>query len=80
MRTALSETVIEGINTNVDLHRELLVDAKFVAGGTSIHYLRVAGAAQALMARPFTAMPASGDRCRHFFFDCTTRRCAPCLN
>ena len=39
MRTALSETVIEGINTNVDLHRELLVDAKFVAGGTNIHYL-----------------------------------------
>ena len=39
MRTALSETVIEGINTNVDLHRELLVDAKFIAGGTNIHYL-----------------------------------------
>ena len=39
MRTALSETVIEGINTNVDLHRDLLVDAKFVAGGTNIHYL-----------------------------------------
>ncbi len=39
MRTALSETVIEGINTNVDLHRELMVDAKFIAGGTNIHYL-----------------------------------------
>ena len=39
MRTALSETVIEGINTNVALHRELLVDANFVAGGTNIHYL-----------------------------------------
>ena len=39
MRTALSETVIEGINTNVALHRELMVDAKFVAGGTNIHYL-----------------------------------------
>ena len=39
MRTALSETVIEGINTNVPLHRELMVDAKFVEGGTSIHYL-----------------------------------------
>ena len=39
MRTALSETVIEGISTNVDLHRELLVDAKFVSGGTNIHYL-----------------------------------------
>jgi len=39
MRTALSETVIEGIHTNVALHRELMADAKFVEGGTSIHYL-----------------------------------------
>ena len=39
MRTALSETVVEGIHTNVALHRELMVDAKFVEGGTSIHYL-----------------------------------------
>ena len=39
MRIALSETVIEGIQTNAALHRELMVDAKFVAGGTSIHYL-----------------------------------------
>ena len=39
MRTALSETVVEGISTNIALHRELMVDAKFVEGGTSIHYL-----------------------------------------
>ena len=39
MRTALSETVIEGIETNIPLHRELMVDAKFIEGGTSIHYL-----------------------------------------
>jgi acetyl-CoA carboxylase biotin carboxylase subunit len=39
MRTALGETVVEGINTNIALHRELLVDAKFMAGGTNIHYL-----------------------------------------
>jgi len=39
MRTALGETVIEGINTNIALHRELMVDAKFMAGGTNIHYL-----------------------------------------
>src|SRR5688572_3685762 len=39
MRTALSETVVEGINTNVPLHRELMADAKFIEGGTSIHYL-----------------------------------------
>ena len=36
---ALSETVIEGIQTNIPLHRELMVDAKFIEGGTSIHYL-----------------------------------------
>ncbi len=39
MRTALSETVVEGIHTNIPLHRELMVDAGFCAGGTSIHYL-----------------------------------------
>jgi acetyl-CoA carboxylase biotin carboxylase subunit len=39
MRTALSETVVEGIKTNVALHRELMVDAKFMEGGTNIHYL-----------------------------------------
>jgi acetyl-CoA carboxylase, biotin carboxylase subunit len=39
MRTALSETVVEGINTNIPLHRELMVDAKFMTGGTNIHYL-----------------------------------------
>lgn len=39
MRTALAETVIEGIKTNIPLHRELMVDANFVTGGTNIHYL-----------------------------------------
>ena len=39
MRTALSETVVEGIHTNIPLHRELMVDAKFIEGGTDIHYL-----------------------------------------
>jgi acetyl-CoA carboxylase biotin carboxylase subunit len=39
MRTALDETVVEGISCNVPLHRELMVDAKFVEGGTNIHYL-----------------------------------------
>ena len=39
MRTALSETVVEGIQTNIPLHRELMVDAKFVEGGPSIHSL-----------------------------------------
>jgi acetyl-CoA carboxylase biotin carboxylase subunit len=36
---ALSETVIEGIKTNIPLHQELLQDAAFLSGGTSIHYL-----------------------------------------
>jgi acetyl-CoA carboxylase biotin carboxylase subunit len=39
MRVALSEMVVEGILTNIPLHRELLIDEKFVQGGTSIHYL-----------------------------------------
>lgn len=39
MNIALSEMVVEGIETNIPLHRELLHDARFIAGGTSIHYL-----------------------------------------
>ena len=39
MTIALSEMVVEGINTNIALHRELMVDARFAEGGTSIHYL-----------------------------------------
>jgi acetyl-CoA carboxylase biotin carboxylase subunit len=39
MRIALSEMVVEGIQTNIALHRELMVDARFTEGGTSIHYL-----------------------------------------
>jgi acetyl-CoA carboxylase biotin carboxylase subunit len=39
MRTALSEMVVEGIHTNLALHQELLNDAAFIAGGTSIHFL-----------------------------------------
>ena len=39
MRIALSEMSIEGIKTNIALHQELLHDARFMEGGTSIHYL-----------------------------------------
>ena len=39
MRTALGETVVEGIQTNIALHRELMMDQGFIAGGTNIHYL-----------------------------------------
>ena len=36
---ALPILVVEGILTNIPLHRELMVDAKFMEGGTNIHYL-----------------------------------------
>ena len=39
MRVALSEMIVEGIKTNVPLHRELMEDAEFQKGGFSIHYL-----------------------------------------
>ena len=39
MRTALNETIIEGIKTNIPLHQMLVDDAAFQAGGTNIHYL-----------------------------------------
>ncbi len=39
MRIALSEMVVEGIQTNLALHRELLNDTRFLRGGVSIHYL-----------------------------------------
>jgi acetyl-CoA carboxylase biotin carboxylase subunit len=39
MRIALSEMVLEGIKTNIALHQELLLDASFLRGGTSIHFL-----------------------------------------
>jgi acetyl-CoA carboxylase biotin carboxylase subunit len=39
MRTALDETIIEGIKTNIALHRKIIEDANFQLGGTNIHYL-----------------------------------------
>lgn len=39
METALTETLVEGIKTNIPLHRELLKDANFRVGQTNIHYL-----------------------------------------
>jgi len=39
MNGALSEIVIDGIRTNIDLQREILSDGNFAAGGTDIHYL-----------------------------------------
>ena len=39
MCMALSEIVIDGIKTNIDMHRRLLNDAAFISGGTNIHFL-----------------------------------------
>jgi acetyl-CoA carboxylase biotin carboxylase subunit len=39
MCNALRETVIDGINTNIPLQRQILKDAAFQAGGANIHYL-----------------------------------------
>ncbi|KAF0191992.1 MAG: acetyl-CoA carboxylase biotin carboxylase subunit [Gammaproteobacteria bacterium] len=39
MRNALVEIVIDGIKTNIMLHRDICDDAAFAAGGTNIHYL-----------------------------------------
>ncbi len=39
MRTALSEMVVDGVKTNLPLHRDLMHDAAFLKGGASIHYL-----------------------------------------
>ena len=39
MQGALDEIDITGIRTNIDLHREIMADTAFQAGGTNIHYL-----------------------------------------
>lgn len=39
MTIALSEMAVDGIQTNVPLHRRIMRDTHFQEGGTSIHYL-----------------------------------------
>ena len=39
MRIALSEMMVEGIKTNIPLHQNLMLDERFMKGGTNIHYL-----------------------------------------
>ena len=39
MSGALNEMVVDGIDTNIPLHRELVHDGAFIQGGTDIHYL-----------------------------------------
>ena len=39
MRNALSETIIDGIKTNIPLQERIMDDQNFQQGGTNIHYL-----------------------------------------
>ncbi len=39
MKVGLSETIIEGISTNIPLHRQILQDPSFEEGGVNIHFL-----------------------------------------
>jgi acetyl-CoA carboxylase biotin carboxylase subunit len=39
LRTALQEMRVEGIKTNIPLHREMLAEHGFIGGGVSIHHL-----------------------------------------
>ncbi|MGL5106044.1 MAG: acetyl-CoA carboxylase biotin carboxylase subunit [Plesiomonas shigelloides] len=39
MRNALSETIIDGIKTNIPLQEQIMDDPNFQQGGTNIHYL-----------------------------------------
>ena len=74
MRIALSEMVVEGIKTNIPLHQELLLDEKFLRGGTSIHYLEerlakrkqrsVAGCIRAPRPRDRVELRRAALRCR----------------
>jgi acetyl-CoA carboxylase, biotin carboxylase subunit len=47
MRIALSEMMVSGIKTNIPLHQDLMLDERFMQGGTSIHYLEEKLAARA---------------------------------
>ena len=40
MAGALDEMMIDGIKTNISLHRVLMADQAFIEGGTDIHYLQ----------------------------------------
>ncbi|RCU43807.1 MULTISPECIES: acetyl-CoA carboxylase biotin carboxylase subunit [Corallincola] len=39
MKHALNEIVVEGIKTNINLHKEIMADENFQFGGANIHYL-----------------------------------------
>ncbi len=39
MKNALDEMIVDGIKTNIELHRQIMQDTKFQQGGANIHYL-----------------------------------------
>lgn len=39
MEQALDEIIVDGIKTNIELHRQIINDKGFIEGGTNIHYL-----------------------------------------
>ena len=39
IRSALTEMVVDGIDTNIRLHQRIMADAGFTRGGVNIHYL-----------------------------------------
>lgn len=39
MQNALEEIVVDGIKSNIDLHKDLMRDKNFIKGGQNIHYL-----------------------------------------
>ena len=39
MQNALDEILIDGIRTNIALHKDILRDPNFRKGGVNIHYL-----------------------------------------
>ena len=51
--------VVEGIQTNIPLHRELMIDARFIEGGTNIHYLEQKLAAKPTLSKDEPADTAS---------------------
>lgn len=39
MKNALTEILLEGIQSNIELHRDIITDPGFIKGGVDIHYL-----------------------------------------
>ncbi len=39
VRLIYASRAVDGIDTNIPLHRELVHDGAFIQGGTDIHYL-----------------------------------------